>query len=69
MADNWGCTVIMCLVWAALYSVLTCWAINWLMEYIWYSAGVVSQEGRRRGVGSGVAVAGCPRRMQLAGVE
>lgn len=23
---------------------LTCWAINWLMEYIWYSAGVVSQE-------------------------
>lgn len=34
----------MCLVWAALSSVLTCWAINWLMEYIWYSAGVVSQE-------------------------
>lgn len=34
----------MCLACAALSSVLTCRAINWLMEYIWYSAGVVSQE-------------------------
>lgn len=43
-AGNWGCTVIMCLVWAALSSVLTCWTINWLMECIWYSMGMVSQE-------------------------
>lgn len=36
----------MCLVWAALSSVLTCWTINWLMEYtvVWYGAGVVSPE-------------------------
>lgn len=62
----------MCLACAALSSVLTCRAINWLMEYIWYSAGVVSQEkvlgGGRRGVGSGAAAAGCPRRKQFAGV-
>lgn len=70
---NWGCNnviVIMCLVWAALSSVLTCRAINWLMEYIRCSAGVASEEkaGGMRGPGSGAAVTGCPQRMQLAGV-
>lgn len=60
----------MCLVWAALSSVLTCRAINWLMEYIRCSAGVASEEkaGGMRGPGSGAAVTGCPQRMQLAGV-
>lgn len=40
------------------------------MEYIWHSGGgLLGENGGRRGVGSGAAVAGCPRRMQLAGVN
>lgn len=43
-AGNWDCMVIMCLVWARLSWVLTYWAINWLMEYMWWRTSVVSEE-------------------------